>query len=99
MPEHVDPPFTVEVADGVHAYIQPDGSWWLNNTGFVVGHDTVVAVDATSTSRRTRSARSSTRIITATTPTATVCSSTQPSSVTGAAAREYSRKPSVATAR
>ena len=54
MAEHVDPPFTVEVAAGVFAYIQPDGSWWLNNTGFVVGADTVVAVDATSTEKRNR---------------------------------------------
>jgi cyclase len=48
------PPETVEVADGVFAYVQPDGSWWINNTGFVVGADDVVAVDATSTERRTR---------------------------------------------
>jgi len=54
MVEQLDPPHTVEVADGVFAYIQPDGSWWLNNTGFVVADDTVVAVDATSTERRTR---------------------------------------------
>jgi cyclase len=47
-------PSTVEVADGVFAYVQPDGSWWINNTGFVVGGDAVVAVDASSTERRTR---------------------------------------------
>src|SRR4051812_15737532 len=50
----VAPPHTVEVADGVFAYVQPDGSWWLNNTGFVTGAGEVVAVDATSTERRTR---------------------------------------------
>lgn len=48
------PAYTVEVADGVFAWVQPDGSWWLNNSGIVVGGDTVVAVDATSTERRTR---------------------------------------------
>src|SRR5438270_101819 len=48
------PPHTVEVAESVFAYVQPDGSWWLNNTGFVVGGDDVMAVDATSTERRTR---------------------------------------------
>ncbi|HET7530659.1 MAG TPA: MBL fold metallo-hydrolase [Mycobacteriales bacterium] len=52
------PAETVEVADGVFAYLQPDGSWWLNNTGFVLGgagsDRGVVAVDATSTERRTR---------------------------------------------
>jgi cyclase len=48
------PASTVEVADGVFAYVQPDGSWWINNTGFVVGGDDVVAIDASSTERRTR---------------------------------------------
>ena len=65
MAEHVDPPFTVEVADGVFAYIQPDGSWWLNNTGFVVGADSVVAVDATSTERRNRALLDTIRGVTA----------------------------------
>jgi cyclase len=42
-PEHaheiVSPgrPRTIEVADGVYAYVQPDGTWWINNTGFIVG--------------------------------------------------------------
>ena len=53
------PATTVEVADGVFAYVQPDGSWWINNTGFVVadggaGGGEVVAIDASSTERRTR---------------------------------------------
>ena len=43
-----------EVADGVYAYVQPDGSWWINNTGFLVGADDVIAIDASSTERRTR---------------------------------------------
>jgi cyclase len=43
-----------EVADRVFAYIQPDGSWWISNTGFVVGERSVVSVDACSTERRTR---------------------------------------------
>jgi cyclase len=50
----VGPPRLEEVSEGVFAYIQPDGSWCLNNTGFVVGGDSVVSVDATSTERRTR---------------------------------------------
>jgi cyclase len=50
------PPATSnEVAEGVFAYVQPDGSWWINNTGFVVGGDHVCAIDASSTERRTRS--------------------------------------------
>ena len=48
------PPETVEIADGVYAYLQPDGSWWINNAGFVVGTDAVTSIDATSTERRTR---------------------------------------------
>lgn len=47
-------PRTVEVADGVFAYIQLDGSWFLNNTGFLAGRRGVIAVDATSTEARTR---------------------------------------------
>jgi cyclase len=44
----------VEVGDGVFAYIQPDGSWYINNTGFVVGRSSVISIDACSTQRRTR---------------------------------------------
>jgi cyclase len=43
-----------EVSPGVYAYLQPDGSWWINNTGFVVGDRSVVSIDACSTQRRTR---------------------------------------------
>jgi len=54
--DHADlgPPRVEEVADGVFAYVQPDGSWWINNTGFLVADDGVVAVDTCSTERRTR---------------------------------------------
>jgi len=47
-------PQVLEIADGVFAYIQPDGSWWINNTGFVVAGHSVVSIDACSTQRRTR---------------------------------------------
>jgi cyclase len=43
-----------EVSDGVFAYVQPDGSWWINNTGFLVGKKGVFAIDASSTERRTK---------------------------------------------
>jgi cyclase len=43
-----------EVSDGIFAYLQPDGSWWINNTGFLVTDDGVISVDASSTERRTR---------------------------------------------
>ena len=43
-----------EVSEDVYAYIQPDGSWYLNNTGFLVDSRGVISIDATSTERRTR---------------------------------------------
>jgi cyclase len=54
--DHPDlpPPWVSEVADGVFAYIQPDGTWWINNTGFVRGDRTVLSIDTCSTERRTR---------------------------------------------
>src|SRR4051795_3298556 len=59
------PAHTVEVAEGVFAYVQPDGSWWLNNTGFIRGDDGVLAVDATSTERRTRALLAAIKVQTA----------------------------------
>jgi cyclase len=35
----------VEVADGVHAYLQPDGSWGWSNAGLVVGDRRSLLVD------------------------------------------------------
>jgi cyclase len=54
--DHIDPgpPRIEEVADRVFAYVQPDGSWWINNTGFLVADDGVTAIDTCSTERRTR---------------------------------------------
>jgi cyclase len=43
-----------EVSDGIYAYIQPDGTWWINNTGFLVGPQGVISIDACSTELRTR---------------------------------------------
>src|SRR3984885_15669027 len=48
------PPRAEEVSDGVFAYIQPDGSWFINNTGFMIGATGVTSIDACSTERRTR---------------------------------------------
>lgn len=48
-------PELVEVAAGVFAYVQPDGSWMINNTGVVAGQDgQYLMVDTTSTERRNR---------------------------------------------
>jgi cyclase len=48
------PPSAEEVSDGVYAYIQPDGSWFINNTGFMIGATGVTSIDTCSTERRTR---------------------------------------------
>ncbi len=44
----------VEVAEGVHAWLQPDGTWWLNNAGAVTGADGTLIVDTCATESRTR---------------------------------------------
>jgi cyclase len=43
-----------EVADGVYAYIQQDGSWFINNAGFITGDDGVLSIDSCATEGRTR---------------------------------------------
>ncbi len=50
----LDPPRVEEVADGVFAYVQPDGGWFINNTGFIRGSGNVVSIDTCATERRTR---------------------------------------------
>jgi glyoxylase-like metal-dependent hydrolase (beta-lactamase superfamily II) len=50
----VGDPELSEVAHGVLAYIQPDGSWMINNTGAIVGRSGVVLIDTTSTEPRNR---------------------------------------------
>jgi cyclase len=47
-------PSAAEVSPGVYAYIQPDGTWWINNTGFLTGPQGVISIDSCSTERRTR---------------------------------------------
>src|SRR5690606_37505256 len=43
-----------EVADGVFAWVQPDGTWWVNNAGAVAGDGAVFVVDTCATEQRTR---------------------------------------------
>ena len=43
-----------EMGEGIFAYIQPDGGWMLNNTGFVVGADAVTVIDTCGTEPRTK---------------------------------------------
>ncbi len=59
------PPQVQEVDDGVFAYIQPDGTWWINNTGFLVGRRGVISIDTCATVRRTRAYLDAIRTVTA----------------------------------
>lgn len=55
-----DPDPTVEtgalhaVTDGVHAWVQPDGTWWINNAGAVTTPGGTLVVDTCATAARTR---------------------------------------------
>jgi cyclase len=44
----------VSITPGVLAWVQPDGSWWINNAGVVLGHGGPLIVDTCATERRTR---------------------------------------------
>ena len=48
------PPTIQEVSGGIYAYLQPDGSWGLNNAGFIVGRNSVTVIDTCFTEARTR---------------------------------------------
>lgn len=48
-------PYVEKLAAGSYAYIQPDGSWMINNCGMIVDSSgSAVLVDTTSTERRNR---------------------------------------------
>ncbi|HEV2779557.1 MAG TPA: MBL fold metallo-hydrolase [Actinophytocola sp.] len=49
-----EPASLVPIADGVLAWVQPDGSWWINNAGVVLGDGGPLLVDTCATERRTR---------------------------------------------
>lgn len=48
-----DQPELIEIADAVWAYVQPDGTWWINNTGLIGGADGDIIVDTCATEQRT----------------------------------------------
>jgi cyclase len=48
------PPRLEEIDQGVYAYVQPDGTWWINNCGVIAAPDGVVAIDSCATERRTK---------------------------------------------
>ena len=52
--ERPGPPEIIEISDAIYAYIQPDGTWWINNTGFLTGPQGVISIDACATRRRTQ---------------------------------------------
>ncbi|ADP78505.1 MBL fold metallo-hydrolase [Pseudofrankia inefficax] len=43
-----------EVRPGVHAWVQPDGSWWVNNAGAVGGAEGLLVIDTCATADRTQ---------------------------------------------
>jgi cyclase len=43
-----------EVVPGIHAWVQPDGSWWLNNAGVVYSGSSMILIDTCATRRRTQ---------------------------------------------
>ncbi|MCK9485788.1 MAG: MBL fold metallo-hydrolase [Dehalococcoidia bacterium] len=53
----IPPPYLEEVSPGIFVYVQPDGSWFLNNAGFLVGSESVVAVDTVGTEKRAHAFR------------------------------------------
>src|SRR5438132_4278519 len=56
-------PVLEEVSKSVFAYVQMDGSWGLNNTGFIAGRESLIAIDTCFTERRSRAFRDAIRSI------------------------------------
>lgn len=42
-----------EVAEGVYAFVQDDGTWWINNAGLVLGSSAGILIDTCTTEQRT----------------------------------------------
>ena len=64
MTRYEPPTQPLEVSDGIFAWVQHDGTWWINNAGFLVADSGVVAVDACSTEARTRALLAGIRAVT-----------------------------------
>lgn len=60
----VPPPTIEEVSDGIFAYIQLDGSWFLNNAGCIVGERSATVIDSTGTEARARAFHAAVRSVT-----------------------------------
>ena len=63
-PDGVPAPTLTEVSPGIFAYVQMDGSWFLNNTGCIVGRRAATVIDATGTEARGRAWRAAVTAIT-----------------------------------
>lgn len=57
-----------EIADRIHAYIQPDGGWCLSNSGILVGPNSVTLVDTAATEPRARALRTALESVTSLPP-------------------------------
>ncbi|MCO5202214.1 MAG: MBL fold metallo-hydrolase [Chloroflexi bacterium] len=66
VPAHAEipPPRIEEVSPGIYAYIQLDGSWFLNNAGAIVGSRSATVVDTTGTEKRARAFHAAIREVT-----------------------------------
>ena len=67
VPSHAEipPPAVREVSDGIFAYVQLDGSWFLNNAGIIVGREAATLIDTTGTEARARAFHAAVRGVTA----------------------------------
>ncbi len=52
-----DAPYLIDLGDSVHAYIQPDGGWGLNNAGILVGPGGTTLIDTAMSTARTERLR------------------------------------------
>lgn len=66
VPVHAEipPPAIQEVSKGIFAYIQLDGSWFLNNAGCIIGSTTTTVIDSTGTEARARAYHAALRQVT-----------------------------------
>lgn len=66
VPDHAEipPPRVEEVSPGIYAYIQMDGSWFLNNAGAIVGSRSATVIDTTGTEKRARAFHAAVREVT-----------------------------------
>src|SRR5512135_2176186 len=66
VPVHAEipPPKVEEVSPGIFAYVQLDGSWFLNNAGCIVGAESATVIDTVGTEARARAFHAAVRRVT-----------------------------------